>query len=104
MRTDVIDIDESALGANASAEGGGDDGAEASSKQGVDIVMNSRLVEYTLSKKDYMTYIKEYMARLAKHVFCALMLGATPQFCMAVHSHLTHDTLLFSPQHLEAEI
>jgi len=64
MRTDVIDIDESAIGGNASAEGTGDEGAEAASKQGVDIVMNSRLVEYTLNKKDYMTYIKEYMARL----------------------------------------
>jgi len=64
LRTDVIDIDESAIGGNASAEGA-DEGAEATSKQGVDVVMNSRLVEYTLSKKDYMTYIKEYMARLA---------------------------------------
>ena len=61
----MIDIDESAIGGNASAEGGGEDGSEATSKQGVDIVMNSRLVEYTMNKKDYMTYIKEYMARLA---------------------------------------
>jgi len=70
MRTEVIDIDEKAIGGNASAEGCGDEGAEATSKQGVDIVMNSRLVEYTLSKKDYMTYIKEYMARLALAVLC----------------------------------
>jgi len=34
------------------------DGAEATSKQGVDIVMNSRLAEYTMNKKDYMAYIK----------------------------------------------
>ena len=66
----MIDIDEKAIGGNASAEGCGDEGAEATSKQGVDIVMNSRLVEYTLSKKDYMTYIKEYMARLALAVLC----------------------------------
>jgi len=73
MRTEVIDIDESAIGGNASAEGAGDDGAEATSKQGVDIVMNSRLVEYTLSKKDYMTHVKEYMARLALRMFYALI-------------------------------
>jgi len=64
MRTEVIDIDERAIGGNASAEGA-EDSAEATTKQGVDIVMNGRLVEYTLNKKDYMTYIKEYMARLA---------------------------------------
>jgi len=67
----VIDIDESAIGGNASAELP-DEGAEATSKQGVDIVMNSRLVEYTLNKKDYMTYIKEYMARLAMQLFYKL--------------------------------
>jgi hypothetical protein len=65
LRTDTFDIDESAIGGNASAEGG-DEGAEAASKQGVDIVLNSRLVEYTLNKKDYMTHIKEYMARVKK--------------------------------------
>jgi len=61
LRTDTFDIDEKAIGGNASAEGGGDEGADSASKQGVDIVMNGRLVEYTLSKKDYMTHIKEYM-------------------------------------------
>lgn len=66
LRTDTFDIDESAIGGNASAEGGGDEGAESASKQGVDIVLNSRLVEYTLSKKDYVTHIKEYMARVKK--------------------------------------
>jgi hypothetical protein len=65
LRTDTFDIDESAIGGNPTPEGG-DEGAEASSKQGVDIVLNSRLVEYTLNKKDYMTHIKEYMARVKK--------------------------------------
>jgi len=69
MRTDVIDIDEKAIGGNASAEGVADEGAEATSKQGVDVVMNSRLVEFAMNKKDYMTYIKEYMARLASQIF-----------------------------------
>lgn len=61
LRTDTFDIDEKAIGGNASAEGGGDEGADAAQKQGVDIVMNSRLVEYTMNKKDYMTHIKDYM-------------------------------------------
>jgi len=61
LRTDTFDIDEKAIGGNASAEGGGDEGADTASKQGVDIVMNSRLVEYTMNKKDYMTHIKDYM-------------------------------------------
>jgi len=72
MRTEVIDIDESAIGGNASAEAS-DEGAEATSKQGVDIVMNGRLIEYTLGKKDYMTYVKEYMARWAIQMFCELI-------------------------------
>jgi len=50
LRTDTFDIDEKAIGGNASAEGG-EEGADTASKQGVDIVMNSRLVEYALSKK-----------------------------------------------------
>jgi hypothetical protein len=61
LRTETFDIDESAIGGNASAEGGGDEGIESTSKQGVDIVMNSRLVEFTLNKKDYMAHIKDYM-------------------------------------------
>ena len=61
LRTETFDIDESAIGGNASAEGGGDEGVESASKQGVDIVMASRLVEFTLNKKDYMAHIKDYM-------------------------------------------
>jgi len=69
VRTDTFDIDSSAIGGNASAEGGeGDEGAEATSKQGVDIIMNSRLVEYGLNKKDYVTHIKGYMAEVLKYL------------------------------------
>jgi hypothetical protein len=69
LRTDTFDIDSKAIGGNASEEGGGDEeGCEAASKQGVDIVMNSRLVEYTLNKKDYMTHIKGYMAEVKKYL------------------------------------
>lgn len=69
LRTDTFDIDSKAIGGNASAEGGGDDeGADATSKQGIDVVMNARLVEYTISKKDYMTHIKGYMAEVKKYL------------------------------------
>jgi hypothetical protein len=65
LRTDTFDIDERAIGGNASAVGAGEgEGADAAQKQGVDIVMNCRLVEYTLSKKDYMTHIKDYMKQV----------------------------------------
>jgi hypothetical protein len=61
LRTDVFAIDDAAIGGNASAEGVGEEGSDVASKQGVDIVMNGRLVEYTMNKKDYMTHIKDYM-------------------------------------------
>jgi len=35
LRTDTFDIDEKAIGGNASAEGGGDEGADSATKQGV---------------------------------------------------------------------
>lgn len=59
--TETFDIDEKAIGGNASAEGGGEEGADSASKQGVDIVLSNRLVEFTQNKKDYMAHIKEYM-------------------------------------------
>jgi hypothetical protein len=68
LRTDTFDIDSSAIGGNASAEGADEEGSEATSKQGVDIVLNSRLVEYSLNKKDYMTHIKGYMATVKKYL------------------------------------
>lgn len=63
MRTDVSDVDERLIGGNKSAEGADDGGADSTAKQGVDIVMNGRLVEYTISKNDYRTHIKEYMKK-----------------------------------------
>lgn len=63
LRTDTFDIDDSAIGGNASAECG-EEGAESTSKQGVDIVLNGRLVEYALGKKDYMAHIKTYMKNI----------------------------------------
>lgn len=61
LRTETFDIDDKAIGGNASAEGAGDEGVDSASKQGVDIVLSSRLVEFTLDKKSYMAHIKDYM-------------------------------------------
>jgi len=61
MRTDTFAIDDAAIGGHASAEGAGEEGADVGSKQGIDIILNSRLIEYAMNKKDYSTYIKEYM-------------------------------------------
>merc|ERR1712012_1006667 len=53
-------------GANASAEGAdGDEGADASSVSGVDIILNHRLTETGFgSKKDYMDYMKKVVKYL----------------------------------------
>ena len=55
------EIDGSLIGANASAEGGEDDGAAADPNvvSGVDVVMRARMVETGFGKKkDYQIHIK----------------------------------------------
>lgn len=53
------DIDDSKIGGNASAEAAPEDGgAEASSVSGIDIVLANQLVEVTLSKKEFKTWLK----------------------------------------------
>ncbi|XP_046902023.1 translationally-controlled tumor protein homolog isoform X2 [Hypomesus transpacificus] len=53
-------IDDSLLGANASAEVQ-DDGCENSTVSGVDIILNHKLQETPFDKNSYKAYIKEYM-------------------------------------------
>merc|ERR1712149_35882 len=57
-------------GSNASAEGAdGDEGGEASTVSGVDIILNHRLTETGFgSKKDYMVYLKDYMKKVVKYL------------------------------------
>ena len=50
-------MDESKIGANPSAEEGGE-AAEASSVSGCDIILAHRLSETSFTKKTYATYIK----------------------------------------------
>merc|ERR1711973_615209 len=53
-------------GSNASAEGAdADEGGDASTVSGVDLVLNHRLTETGFgSKKDYMVYLKDYMKKI----------------------------------------
>jgi len=55
-------------GANASAEEA-DEGTDANSTSGVDIVLNHRLTETGFgAKKDFTTYLKDYMKRVVKYL------------------------------------
>eukprot|EP00090_Calanus_glacialis_P007125 TRINITY_DN1559_c0_g1_i1.p1 TRINITY_DN1559_c0_g1~~TRINITY_DN1559_c0_g1_i1.p1 ORF type:complete len:173 (-),score=52.16 TRINITY_DN1559_c0_g1_i1:210-728(-) len=55
-------------GSNASAEEA-DEGTDANSVSGVDLVLNHRLVETGFgSKKDYTIYLKDYMKKVIKHL------------------------------------
>ncbi|XP_018596816.1 translationally-controlled tumor protein homolog [Scleropages formosus] len=53
-------IDDSLLGANASAEVL-DEGFDSATVSGVDIVLNHKLQETSFTKNSYKTYIKDYM-------------------------------------------
>ena len=56
-------------GANASAEGGDEGGADESCVSGIDVVLNHRLVETGFgSKKDFTTYLKDYMKKVIKYL------------------------------------
>merc|ERR1711982_259180 len=55
-------------GANASAEEA-DEGVDSNAVSGVDIVLNHRLCETGFgSKKDYTTYLKDYMKKVVKYL------------------------------------
>jgi uncharacterized protein YqgV (UPF0045/DUF77 family) len=55
-------------GSNASAEEA-DEGTDAASESGVDIILNHRLVETGFgSKKEYTVYLKDYMKKVIKYL------------------------------------
>ena len=55
-------------GANASAEEA-DEGTDAASESGIDVVLNHRLVETGFgSKKDYTVYLKDYMKKVVTYL------------------------------------
>ncbi|XP_040281369.1 translationally-controlled tumor protein [Bufo bufo] len=53
-------IDDTLIGGNASAEGF-DEGSDATTVTGVDIVLNHKLQETGFTKESYKSYIKDYM-------------------------------------------
>jgi hypothetical protein len=61
-------IDENLLGSNPSAEGEDADGTEEAGITNYDVVFNHQLVETHFGKKDYMTYIKDYMKSVKKRL------------------------------------
>lgn len=66
--TESCDIDESAIGGNASAEGGDEGGADSSSISGYDIVLNHKLqaCDPPMTKAQFKGYIKTYMKDVVK--------------------------------------
>ncbi|KAG0171836.1 hypothetical protein DFQ28_008592 [Apophysomyces sp. BC1034] len=56
------------IGANPSAEGGDEEGAESSSQTVNNVIHSFRLVETSFDKKSYMTYIKGYMKAVKAHL------------------------------------
>ena len=64
MTSETFQLDEAAIGANASAEGAGDDeGADAATTSGVNICLNHKLQETNFPKKDFKISIQDYMKR-----------------------------------------
>jgi len=61
LTTETTDIDDSAIGGNASAEGPGDEGGDACVVSGINICIANRLVQSGFEKKSYKVYIKDYM-------------------------------------------
>lgn len=61
MRTDSCNISDAMIGGNPSEEAGGEEGADDSSRSGIDVVLNHSLNSSPMKKKDYMRHIKEYM-------------------------------------------
>lgn len=76
------DIDDSKIGGNASAEGGEEEKAEASSVSGCNIVLANRLVQTSYSKKDYGTHIK---------VLC---------LCAYIYSNILVNYMIGTRQHI----
>ncbi|KAK2845959.1 hypothetical protein Q7C36_010813 [Tachysurus vachellii] len=63
IRRSEVDIDDTLIGGNASAEVQ-NDGCDLTTVSGIDIVLNHKLQETSYDKKSYMVYIKDYMKAL----------------------------------------
>ena len=65
--TESTVVDEKMYGGNASAEGGGDEGADDAAQTGCNIVLANRLQQTTFTKKLYQTHIKVHV-HVCRHV------------------------------------
>lgn len=52
------------IGANPSAEEGGDEGVDDTSQQVIDVVYSFRLNETSFDKKSYLAHLKDYMKKV----------------------------------------
>jgi len=59
-------VDDSAIGGNASAEGGDDGGADDSKETAINLVYAFKLKPYDIDKKQYTKYIKDYGKKLVE--------------------------------------
>jgi hypothetical protein len=66
--TESTVVDEKMYGGNASAEGGGDEGADDAAQTGCNIVLANRLQETSFTKKLYQTHIKAYIKKIIEEL------------------------------------
>merc|ERR1712066_472777 len=96
-------------GANASAEEA-DEGTDAASESGIDIVLNHRLVETGFgSKKDYTVYLKDYMKKVVKYLEDNNRAGEVDEFKKNINGVMKEllgkfkDLQFFTGESMEAE-
>lgn len=66
--TESLDVDERAIGGNASADGPTDEGVDSSTISGINVVMSHKLISTNFTKKQYMTHIKDYCKRVVAKI------------------------------------
>jgi hypothetical protein len=66
--TFTTEVSDAMIGGNASAEGGGDEGGDAATESGINVVLANKLVEMTQKKSAYKSYIKDHMKTLIDSV------------------------------------
>lgn len=56
------------IGANPSAEDGGDEGTDDTASTELDVIHSFRLVPTSFDKKSYMGYLKQYIKKVKEHM------------------------------------
>lgn len=74
-------IDESLIGGNASADGQDEGaGADDAAVTGINVVMTHHLVETAFTKKDFKTYMKDFLKKTIEHLQKEEMADRVPAF------------------------